>query len=74
MLLRFLNSVFRLQPVVERLAPPAVVVFPFWPYIFQMRHNFFGKQLAGIARLPVRHIANMHQAEDMSDMHIVEGA
>ena len=58
------------------LHPPAVVVLPLGPDVPQVRHDLLGEELGRVARLPVRHVADVEQAEQVpmrrSLMHVLQ--
>ena len=66
------SALLRTQAVVHGLDPPALVVLPLRPEVAQVRHDLLGEELGGVARLPVRHVAVVEQAEEMADAQALD--
>src|SRR5262249_25544402 len=60
------------DPLLHRMDPPAVVVLPFRPEVAQLRHDLVGEELGRVARLPVRHVAVVHETEEMADVKALD--
>src|SRR5262249_13053462 len=58
--------------LVHGVGPPALVVLVVRPQVAQPRHDLVGEQLRGMPRLPVRHVAVVEQAEQMTDAQTLD--
>src|SRR6476659_6286011 len=61
-----------LQAVGHRPDPPAVIVLPLRPEIAELRHDLLGEELRRMSGLFVRHVADVQEAEDVSDVEALD--
>src|SRR5678816_788432 len=62
----------RAQAVLHRVDPPAGVGAPFRPDVPQLRHHLLREELGGVTGLVVRHVADVEEAEDVTDAQPVD--